>query len=325
MTLGARVGTGPWRCYGATMAAPRVPTGGDCVVAAFPDVDTAGLAAAARAITTSAGSTVGIALTDALDPRHWQQSRSAIGGLRRLGVAALAGAPALAGWVRLCAPRAVSAEEQYTVNEGLLALAELRRQAGTVLPPEAIGVVAGFLDTTFEATLTALLAPPLRIWHRGALMYLRDLHGDPECLLPALHSFLTALDGPHDDGPDAAWHEHTRMELVAVIADLGPRLERLRVERSWRAAAPADPGPVVTAPENLAEWLTGELAVPSIIRRRAACAALATLGPQAVAALPAVLRLLAELDAAPDAVVGELRAQALAAAMAMSAADPWNR
>ncbi|WP_327003884.1 hypothetical protein OHA72_54005 [Dactylosporangium sp. NBC_01737] len=382
------------------MAARRVPAGGDCIVAAFPDTDTAGLAAAAQAITTSTGSTVGTALTDALDPRHWQQSRSAIGGLRRLGVAALAAAPALAGWVRLCAPVAVTAEEQYTVNEGFLALAELRRLAVTApeVPPAAVAAVTGFLDTTFEASLTSLLAPPLRIWHRGALGYLRGLHGDPERLLPLLHGFLTALDGPQEADPDAAWHEYTRMELVSVIADLGPRLDRLRVERGWqeafrpaqppdrpsgRATDPATPpgltqpggasdlappdltppdrgadllaegaldpaaprdvappnlpppdlaarevaaqGRTPEAPADLTQWLIGELAVPSIARRRAACAALVTLGPRAAGALPAVLRLLTELDAAPQAVVGELRDQALAAAVAISTPPAWDR
>lgn len=342
--------------------AARVPAGGGCVVAAFPDADAAALAAAARAITTATGSTVGTALTDALDPRHWQQSRSAIGGLRRLGVGALAGAPALAGWVRLCAPAAVSAEEQYTVNEALLALAELRRLAGeaAVVPPAAVGTVTGFLDTTFEPALTGLLVPPLRIWHRGALGYLRGLHGDLERLLSVLHGFLAALDDPPAGDPDAAWHEYTRMELVAAIADLGPRLDRLRLERSWQAPQPgagpdtqperpaepaaeraadqaakpaakpaAESGPesrlepdgavVRATPADLTAWLISELAVPSIARRRSACTALAALGPRAAAALPAVLQLLAELDAAPERVVGELRNQALAAAVALSA------
>jgi hypothetical protein len=134
-----------------------------------------------QAINASTGSVVGTALTDALDPQHWQQSRSVISGLRRVGVAALAGAPALAGWVRLCAPRAVSAEQQYTVNEGLLALAELRCRCLDVpdVPPEAIAAVTDFLDTVFEPSLMALLVPPLRVWHRGALTYLRGLHGTP--------------------------------------------------------------------------------------------------------------------------------------------------
>lgn len=65
--------------------------------------------------------------------------------------------------------------------------------------------------------------------------------------------------------------------------------------------------------------------MPSIARRRAACAALVTLGPRAAGALPAVLRLLTELDAAPQAVVGELRDQALAAAVAISTPPAWDR
>jgi hypothetical protein len=207
------------------------------------------------------------------------------------------------------------------VNEGLLALAELRRSAVDL--PDALAVVTDFLDRVFEPSLMTLLVPPLRVWHRGALGYLRGLHGDPERLISVLHGFLTALDTaaqPEDD-PDESWHEYSRMELVAAIADLGPRLERLRVERSWQATTDRHTEVVADAgPSNLTDWLIGELAVPSMARRQAACAALATLGPPAAAALPALLRLLAELDPAPDAVAGELRNQALAAAVALSAA-----
>ncbi|HEY3003995.1 MAG TPA: hypothetical protein VGJ44_16740 [Kribbellaceae bacterium] len=357
------------------MAARRYPVGGDCVAAAFPNVDTTGLAAAAQAISASTGSVAGTALTAALDPQHWQQSRSAIDGLRRFGVAALAGAPALAGWVRLCAPRAVSLEQQHTVFEGLLALAELRRLAADPhdAPPQAVAVVTDFLDTAFETSLMTLLVPPLRVWHRGAVGYLRGLHGDPERLMSVLNGFLAALDSSaQPKGDHDSWDEYTRMELVAAIVDLGPRLEQLRIERSWQAMiqddaeveadpepvaakpAAADPppadtpapdvaghpasavpgpvaagsverGPVTAVPRSLTEWLIGELAAPSMARRRAACDALATLGPQAATALPALLRLLAELDPEPDAVVGELRNQALAAAVAVSSSVPWEQ
>lgn len=71
--------------------AALAPAGGDCVVAAFPDADTTGLAAA-RAITTATGSTVGAALTDALNPRLWPQSRNA---LATLGPRAVAAPPAV--------------------------------------------------------------------------------------------------------------------------------------------------------------------------------------------------------------------------------------
>lgn len=327
------------------MAARRGPVGDELAAAAFPDTDVAGLAAAVHASggtsgggTSGGGTSVRAALVDALDPQHWQQSRSAIAGLRRTGAGALGAVPALAGWARLCAPRAVSGDEQFAVNECMLALAELRRLAG-----EPADAVADFLDTVFAPALMTLLVPPLRVWHRGALTYLRGPYGDPERLASVLHGFLTALDdGARPEGdPDGPWHEYTRMELVMALAELGPRLEQLRVERSWQATTPAPaaasrtaadatPGPAanmavgvagqreVEVPVSLTAWLIGELAVPSMARRRAACAALATLGPQAAEALPALLRLLAELDQAPDAVVGDLRNQALDAAVALS-------
>jgi hypothetical protein len=189
-----------------------------------------------------------------------------------------------------------------------------------------------------------------------------------------LQVFLAALRSSArlEADPDESWHEYSRMELIAAIVDLGPRLEQIRVERSWQAmierntqlapdpervaaqppasdappvdapvldvagdsasmmpgpmtAEPVERGPATVVPTSLTEWLIGELAAPSMARRQAACAALATLGPQAAPALPALLRLLAELDRAPDAVVAELCNQALAAAVAVSSPEPWEQ
>ena len=59
MTPAHRPGPVGGRCYGAGMAARRVPAGGDCGTAAFPDAGTTGPAAATQTITSSTGSTAG--------------------------------------------------------------------------------------------------------------------------------------------------------------------------------------------------------------------------------------------------------------------------
>ncbi len=213
-----------------------VPFGPALARAAFTPAELSDVDSAVAAVQRLIASPVVPTLILAIDPRQWPQTRSAVSGLRRQGPAAISAIPAIAGWLKLCAHRATTNEQQYTVHDILLALADLRRLAGTLAPAEpgpAADRLARFLDEAFQPYLLSVLVAPLRIWHRGAVSYLRGQGGDVEALAESLRRFATTLlDAPaeHDD-----WYSYLRMELFALIADLGPRLERIALERDLRA------------------------------------------------------------------------------------------
>lgn len=184
------------------------PYGHRCAAAAFPGADLDGLPRAASPVVA--------ALTVAIDPRHWPQSRSAFDALRRQGMDAACAAPAIAGWLALCVDRAVTEEEQHTIHDGLSALADLRADASDR--------VALFLDGVFQPWLLSRLVPPLRIWHRGAATYLRAAHGDPTAVVAAVHRFLEALAESPDSAGDG-WFAYARAELVRVVGELAARPE----------------------------------------------------------------------------------------------------
>jgi hypothetical protein len=211
------------------------PYGQACARAAFDADELAGVDAAVAAIQEHLAGPVVATLTMAIDPRHWPQTRSAVSGLRRQGPAAVCAAPAIAGWVKLCAGRATTPEQQHTVHDALLALAEMRRMAANDVvaePAAAVLRVGRFLDEAFQPYLLSTLVPPLRIWQRGAVTYLRGLHGDLEQLAAALQHFAQALQEAPAERDD--WYAYLRMELIALVADLGPQLEWLHIERAWR-------------------------------------------------------------------------------------------
>jgi hypothetical protein len=189
------------------------PYGHQCAVAAFPGADLDGLPVSASPVVAT--------LTLAIDPRHWHQSRSAFDALGRQGPDAVTAAPAIAGWIVLSADRAVTLEEQHTVHDGLSVLADLRTR------PDAADRVARLLDDVFQPWLLSRLAPPLRIWHRGAATYLRAGHGDPAAVVAAVHRFLAVLAETPDDAGDG-WAPYTRAELVRVVGDVGAKLDRPR-------------------------------------------------------------------------------------------------
>jgi hypothetical protein len=216
-------------------------------VVAFGEANLHGLGEAVARL--AGGSPVVPTLVLAIDPRHWLQTRSAISGLRRQGPAAAAAAPAIAGWIALSVDRARTADQHYTVNEAMNGLADMRAglaalgaasAASTAVtaeeadedappgaPPDHVARIARFLDEVFQPYLLGKLTPPLRIWQRGAVAYLRGLHGDLTSVATALQGLLLALQrAPEPPAADADWFACLRMDLVGVVADVGVRLAR---------------------------------------------------------------------------------------------------
>src|SRR2546429_5865996 len=82
-------------------SARRGVSGDDCMRAAFPADSPRGLTEALAALERAHPSAAVAVLVASLNPYHWRSSRSAVGGLREQGRAALRAAPAVAGWVEL--------------------------------------------------------------------------------------------------------------------------------------------------------------------------------------------------------------------------------
>src|SRR2546429_5528222 len=80
-------------------SARRGVSGDDCMRAAFPADSPRGLTEALAALERAHPSAAVAVLVASLNPYHWRSSRSALGGLREQGRAAVRAAPAVAGVV----------------------------------------------------------------------------------------------------------------------------------------------------------------------------------------------------------------------------------
>jgi hypothetical protein len=208
------------------------PLGHGLVRTAFAQADRAlldDLDEAVAAVLRITPSPVVPAWLASIDPRHWPQTRATISAIRRAVPQAVATAPALAGWVMMCAAGAGQtgrSDEPYAVNEALHVLAELRAEVDA--PPPALGPgvasayrgIAAFLDEVFQPALAELLRAPMRIWHRGAVGYLRAGRGSGPKVVAIVSRYLaeTADDEPASGERD--WFEYARAEAVNALADL---------------------------------------------------------------------------------------------------------
>lgn len=236
------------------MHAPGDPyPGHDLVARGFPAAATDGLAAAVHGCGGAAGP-VGV-LAGALRPGRWVESRAAVAGLRRQGAAAVGAIPALAAWTMLQAVPATEPAEQLTVNEALLTLRELRRALMATRrerPDDALLRLAAMQEEVVDPHLVALMTLPPRLWHRGAIAFLRDARPRPDRRLVALEGWLTRSAAPPPG--DAAWWEHTRAEALTALSELAtddgkvrdgatPAVDLDALERLWQAPPfTEDPG-----------------------------------------------------------------------------------
>jgi hypothetical protein len=128
-------------------------------------------------------------------------------------------------------------EQSFGLNESLFRLTQLREQLDEpdlLAPPEALDRVRRFLDEVFQPYLLTLLVPPVRYWQRGIVGYLNTRYGDLEAVADALHRFVIALrDHTWPGGANADWDEYTHSETLTLIGELGPHLDRIRLEREW--------------------------------------------------------------------------------------------
>lgn len=310
----------------------RQVSGDDCVRAAFPTEPLDGLLEAVEAVARAYPSAVVPVLIASLNPRHWRSSRSAVVGLGEQGRAALAAAPAVAGWLRLCVDHTSGTSQDFGINESLYRLTKLRQQLDEPdldSPPEALDRIRRFFDEVFQPYLLTLLAPPVRQWQRGIIGYLGLLHGDLEAVAGALQRFTATLrEHTWDSAANSDWDEYTHSETLTLIGELGPHLDRIKVEREWSEQWEAQPvdlparsetSQLRAVAEDTVAWARRELTAPSVDRRRAACRVLRQLGPQAVSAVPALRSMLAQLDGVAPAAVSQLREEAL---MTMRAIEP---
>ena len=291
-------------------SARRQVSGDACVSAAFPGDSLDGLPEAVAALARVHPSAVVPVLVASLNPQHWRSSRSAVVGLGAQGRGALAAAPAIAAWLRLCVDHGSEAEQSFGINESLYRLAQLRKQLDEpdlVAPPEALDRVRCFFDELFQPYLLTLLVPPVRYWQRGVIGYLRALHGDLEAMAGALRSFTVALrEQTWPAGANSDWDEYTHGEALALIGELGPRLDRIEVEREpvsqLRDAADVDG----VSAEAAARLLT--LAVEDVESsvRTAALHAIADTGAPRAEALDVALRAAAAEDPRERAAAARL-------------------
>jgi len=229
-----------------------------CVHAAFPVAVLHGLPEAITTLGHAHASVVVPTLVTSLNPHHWRSSRTAVDGLREQGRAALCAAPAVAGWLKLCVDHGTEPDQKYGINEALHTLTTLRTmlaEPDPSAPPAAYERVRRFFDEVFQPYLLTQLVPPVRYWQRGAVAYLRAMRGDLESMATALQRFAATLrEETWRSGTNADWDEYTHSEVLAVIGELGPHLERIRVERGWRdrstvrPAAHVDNGTDTTGP-----------------------------------------------------------------------------
>lgn len=318
------------------MFSPRSRVSGfACLHAAFPANALRGLPEAIAALDHAHQSQVVQVLVTSLNPHHWRSSRSAVDGLWAQGRASLCAAPAIAGWLKLCVDYGMEAEQKYGINEALHTLTrqrEMLAEPDPLAPHEAFERVQQFFDEVFQPYLLSLLVPPVRYWQRGIVSYLRPLHGDLEGIAAALQGFGLALrEETWRSGANSDWDEYTHSEVLSLTGELGPHLERIRVERGWRERPLAEP-PLADAavgevepqglPEQTVAWAQQELAAPSVSRRRAACRVIRQFGSQAESAGPALLAMLSQLDDTAPGVVEELREEALAALRAITPPTP---
>jgi hypothetical protein len=228
------------------MTAPR---GNGLIRAAFAWADLDGLDDAVAAL-ADRSSPVVAGLVAAVDVRHWQQTRAAVSALRRNRPPAVAAAPALAGWVLLCAEQASTPgrpDRPYALNEALGGLAELR--AGLdgswyLDVPAACRRVAVFLDEVFQPQLLEMLQRPMRIWHRGAFTYLRGHHGDASAVVTVVSRYLADVADDDDPPADRDWFAYTRADAVSLLGELD-------LASADRSAAPVVDGGVQVPVESL--------------------------------------------------------------------------
>ena len=253
-------------------SARRGVSGDDCMRAAFPADSPRGLTEALAALERAHPSAAVAVLVASLNPYHWRSSRSAVGGLREQGRAALRAAPAVAGWLKL------------SVDHGVAPL---------LVPPVRYwqrGIV-GYLDALngdLETVATALhgfaVALRERTWGSATNSDWDEYtHSETLALIGKL--------GPHLD------RLRVERDWLASSAAEPP------------AEPPAADPP--SLPEQSVAWAQQELAAPSVSRRLTACRLLRQLGSDAQPALPALRAMLAQLDGAAPAAVAELREEAL--------------
>ena len=326
---------------------------------AFPGLDDARTAALGDAVTAlldaPQGATVR-ALLGRIGTGSWQETRSAVSALRRLGGPAQAAVPAVAGWVASSAAAATDAEQQHTVLEALHALDSWRQhldQGAALARGTAVEPVRQLLTDTFDPFLVAALQPPLRIWHRGAAGYLRHSAADPATVIAALSRLL--------DGPDSArpagyedWHAYSRAEIVTALAETAEREQALLQDLAV-AAALAEPAPEGFEPvpdgassvepdagdpldpldqadpgdpgDPMVTWAVSELDSGDPQRCLVAVELLRRLGARSVPAIPQLHRLLALRPADPPAALVDLQravAQALLVIEPFRPSDPWG-
>ncbi|MFC0436496.1 HEAT repeat domain-containing protein [Kutzneria buriramensis] len=279
----------------------KAVVGEACVEAAFPGADVAGLREAAAQLRAVYPSAVAETLLASVNSRRWKPARTAIGGLRKQGRAGMWTAPAIAGWLKLRMDEGVHEEESYAISDALFALTEMRPLLGEY----GCEPMERFLDDVFQPYLLTLLAPPVRYWQRAIVGYLEREEGDLEAVAARLQTFVVAVREETSD-----WDQYTHAEILRLLGEIGPKLERLGVERKWRTER--RPEPI----ERPVDWLIAELAAPSVERRIEACRAVRRLG--AADAMPALLALAKELESAPENVVEQLREEAMAAMLALA-------
>ncbi len=313
-------------------------SGNACIAAAFPADDLHGLPEAIAALASESRSSVVPSLIEALDPQRYRPSRSAAHALYKQGRPGVCAAPAIASWFKLTVDGGLHPDGMFGINDVLTYLTTLRSLIGeprTATTPQPAERIAAFLDEVFRPYLLSLLTPPVRYWQRGIVDYLRALHGDLEATAIALQRFEVTLRESSGAPIDADWNEYTFSETVALLGDLGPHVERLRIEREWREQPIVVPPPtplvvpvIVPAvepddvPEQTLPWAIGELAAPSISRRVAACRVIARMGTNAQDAVPALRILLAGLDDEASPAVASLRDQARTALQAVTPSAP---
>lgn len=276
-----------------------------CMEAAFPGADVAALREAAAELRQVYPSAVAETLLASVNSRRWKPARTAIGGLRKQGRAGMWAAPAIAGWLKLRMDDGVHEEESYAISDALFALTEMRPLLGEY----GCEPMERFLDDVFQPYLLTLLVPPVRYWQRAIVGYLEREKGDLEAVAARLQTFVVTVREETSD-----WDEYTHAEILRLLGEIDPKLERLGVERKWRTEERPEPL------ERPVDWLIAELAAPSVERRIEACRAVRRLG--AADAMPALLALAKELESAPEAVVGQLREETMAAVLTLSPEPP---